>query len=121
MRIRMRLHRCLVKMLIGLFLEMDGFPGLEGRFGRTGAADFIRDLRKFTTPIRVSVRAIVTEAENAVALLDLETRVTHTGKVIKTEAAFDFTVRDGQLCGFRLFEDSYAVSQAVIEKNGRAA
>jgi ketosteroid isomerase-like protein len=91
-------------------------PWIGRKVGRVGVADFIRDLRRFTTPIRVSVRTIVTEGENAVALLELETRVTNTGKVIKTEAAFDFTVRDGLIVRFRLFEDSYAVSQAVIDR-----
>jgi ketosteroid isomerase-like protein len=89
-------------------------PWIGRKIGRAGVADFIRDLRKFTTPIRVSVRNIVTEGENAVAFLELETRVNGTGKVIRTEAAFDFTIRDGLVVRFRLFEDSYGVSKAVI-------
>jgi ketosteroid isomerase-like protein len=88
-------------------------PWIGRKVGRAGVVDFIRDLRRFTTPIRVSVRTTVAEGENAVALLELETRIKNTGKVITTEAAFDFTVRDGLIVRFRLFEDSYAVSQAV--------
>jgi ketosteroid isomerase-like protein len=98
-------------------VQGDGrIPWVGRKAGRAGVADFIRDLRRFTTPIRVSVRTIVGEGENAVALLDLETRVINTGKVIKTEAAFDFTVRDGLIVRFRLFEDSNAVSQAVVDR-----
>jgi ketosteroid isomerase-like protein len=59
------------------------------------------------------VRSIISEEEKAVALLDLETRLNSTGKVILTEAAFAFTVRDDLITRFRLFEDSYAVAQAL--------
>jgi ketosteroid isomerase-like protein len=83
------------------------------KLGRSGVADFVRDLRRLTTPIRVTVRTLVSEGENAVALLDLETRVNSTGKVIRTEAAFAFTVRDDLIVRLRLFEDSYAVAQAL--------
>ena len=83
------------------------------KVGRSGVADFVRDLRRLTTPIRATVRTLVSEGENAVALLDLETRVNSTGKVIRTEAAFAFTVRDNLIVRFRLFEDSYAVAQAL--------
>ena len=34
--------------------------------------------------------------------------------VIRTEAAFNFTVQDGLIVRFRLFEDSYGVSKAVM-------
>ena len=84
------------------------------KVGRAGVVDFIRDLREFTTPIRANVRTIVTEGQNAVALLELETRVNKTRRIIRTEAAFDFTVQDGLIVRFRLFEDSYRVSQAVM-------
>ena len=89
-------------------------PWIGRKVGRAGVAEFIRDLRRFTTPIRVNVRTVVVDGENGVALLELETRVTNTGKIIRAEAAFDFTVRDGLIVRFRLLEDSYAVSQAVI-------
>ena len=88
-------------------------PWIGRKVGRAGVADFIGELRKFTTPVSVSVRTIVAEGENAVALLELETRITSTGNMIKTEAAFDFTVRDGLIVRFRLFENSYAVSKAM--------
>ena len=84
------------------------------KVGRAGVVDFIRDLREFTTPIRVNVRTIIAEGQNAVALLELETRVNKTGRIIRTEAAFNFTVQDGLIVRFRLFEDSYRVSQAVM-------
>ena len=88
-------------------------PWIGRKTGRAGVADFIRDLRRFTTPIRISMRTVISEGENAVALLELETRANSSGKVIKTEAAFDFVVRDGLIVRFRLFEDSYAVAQAM--------
>jgi ketosteroid isomerase-like protein len=91
-------------------------PWIGRKLGRNGVADFVRDLGRLTTPMRVTVRTLVSEGENAVALLDLETRVNSTGKVIRTEAAFAFTVRDDLIVRFRLFEDSYAVAQALSTK-----
>ncbi|WP_223300537.1 hypothetical protein [Pantoea sp. At-9b] len=44
----------------------------------------------------------------------LAPRVNNTGKLIETEFVFDFTVSDGLISRFRLFDDSFAVSQACV-------
>ena len=88
-------------------------PWIGRKVGRSGVVDFVRELRRLTTPIRASIRSVISQGDNAVALLELETRINSTGKVIRTEAAFVFTVRDDLIARFRLFEDSYAVAQAL--------
>jgi ketosteroid isomerase-like protein len=90
-------------------------PWIGRRRGRSGVAEFIRDLRDQTLPIHFKVRTIVVEGENAVALGDLEIRIQSTGKIIKSEFAFYFTVREGLIVRFRLFADGHAVSDALIK------
>lgn len=83
------------------------------RKGRVGVANFIRDLREQDQPIRFEIRSIVVAEEKAVALGEFASRVKKTGKVIESEFAFEFTVQDGLIVRYRLFEDSFAVAQAV--------
>lgn len=85
------------------------------RQGRTGVADFFRDLREQVESLRFEVRSMVVEGDKAVALGELETRVRRTGKIIESEFAFEFTIKDAPVVRYRLFEDSFSVAQAVIE------
>jgi hypothetical protein len=55
----------------------------------------------------------VVEGEKAVALGEFASRVKKTGNVIESEFAFEFTVQDGLIVRYRLFEDSFAVSRAA--------
>lgn len=93
--------------------NIDFVPWIGRRKGRGGVADFIRDLREQVEPIRFKIRLIVVEGEKAVALGELASRVKKTGKVIESEFAFEFTVQDGPIVRYRLFEDSFAVTQAA--------
>lgn len=78
-------------------------PWIGRRKGRAGVADFIRDLRNQTLPIHFRVRTIIADGENAVALGELQTKVISTGKIIETEFAFDFAVREGLIVQFQAF------------------
>jgi len=86
---------------------------LGTRSKRAEVSDFIRDLRAKTIPIRFEMDSMIAEGENAVAFGRLETQVKSTGKTIRSEFAFHFTVHEGRISRFRLFEDSYAVAQAL--------
>jgi ketosteroid isomerase-like protein len=55
----------------------------------------------------------VVEGEKAVALGEFASQVKKTGNVIESEFAFEFTVQDGLIVRYRLFEDSFAVSRAA--------
>lgn len=83
------------------------------RKGRAGVVDFINKLRKDMESIGFKAESILVDGAEAVALGELEAREKHTGKTTTSEFAFAFTVHSALITRFRLFEDSFAVSQAV--------
>jgi ketosteroid isomerase-like protein len=93
--------------------DVDRVPWIGRRQGRQGVAAFFRDLRQRVEPLRFEIRSIVAEGDKAVALGELESRVKSTGNIIETEFAIAFTVMDGLIVRYRLFEDSFAVSRAA--------
>ena len=93
--------------------DVDLVSWIGRRKGRNGIADFIRDLREQDEPIRFEIHSTIVEGEKAVSLGEFASRVKKTGKVIESEFAIEFTVQDGLIVRYRLFEDSFAVAQAV--------
>ena len=93
--------------------DVDLVSWIGRRKGRNGIADFIRELREQDEPIRFEIHSIVVEGEKAVTLGEFASRVKKNGKVIESEFAIEFTVQDGLIVRYRLFEDSFAVAQAV--------
>ena len=63
---------------------------------------------------RFEVSEVLTSGDRAIAVGDLESRVKSTGKLVQSECAFDFTIKDGKTTRFRLFEDGFAVAQAAV-------
>ncbi len=88
-------------------------PWIGRRTGRCGVAQFFYDLREQVEPVRFDLHSIVVEKDRAVALGELASRVRDTGRVIESEFAIEFTVRDALIIRYRLYEDSFAVAQAV--------
>lgn len=88
-------------------------PWVGRRKGRVGVTNFIRDLRTKIDPIDFSVRSTLVDGERAVALGSLKSRVDQTGRLIESEFALEFEVRNGLIVRYRLYEDSFAVAQAV--------
>lgn len=95
--------------------DVDRVPWIGRRKGRTGVADFFRDLRKWIEPVRFNIRSTVIDGEEAVTVGELVSRVKSTGATIESEFAINFTVRtqDALIIRYRLFEDSFAVARAV--------
>jgi N-ethylmaleimide reductase len=93
--------------------DVDHVPWIGRREGRSGVAAFIHDLKEQDEPIRFEIHSIVVEGEKAVVLGEFASRLKKTGKVIESEFAAEFTVQDGLIVRYRLFEDSFAVAQAV--------
>jgi ketosteroid isomerase-like protein len=81
--------------------------------GRAGVAEFYRELRQQVISEKFEIADMLISGNRVVVLGELASRVRNTGKLIQTEFAFDFTVDDGQIVRFRLFEDSCAVALAV--------
>jgi ketosteroid isomerase-like protein len=93
--------------------DVEGVSWIGRRYGRSGVADFFRELRERIEPVRFHIRSIVAEGEQAVALGELTSRVKATGKTIESEFAIEFVVRGDLIVRYRLFEDSFAVSRAA--------
>ncbi|WP_394842612.1 nuclear transport factor 2 family protein [Pendulispora brunnea] len=89
-------------------------PWIGRKKGRAGVADFVRGLRERIESLHFEVRSILVDGEHAVALGELASRVTSTGKVIESPFSFEFTVRDGLITKYLMLEDSFAVREAVL-------
>ncbi len=88
-------------------------PWIGRKHGRAGAADFYRQIQQRIISEKFVVSDILADGNRVIALGELASRIRETGKLIETEFAFDLTVEDGQVIRFRMFEDSFAVAQAV--------
>lgn len=88
-------------------------PWIEHKKGRAGVVDFINKLRNKMESIDFKAESILVDGAEAVALGELEAQEKYTGKTTISEFAFAFTVHSASITRFRLFEDSFAVSEAV--------
>lgn len=93
---------------------VDRVPWIGRKKGRAGAADFYRQIGALIVSEKFDVSDVLTKGNRVVVLGELASRVRETGKLIETEFAFDFTVEEGEIVRFRMFEDSHAVAQAVV-------
>ncbi|WP_394828186.1 nuclear transport factor 2 family protein [Pendulispora albinea] len=82
------------------------------RKGRAGVAAFIRDLRAAIEPIRYEIKSIVVDGDTAVVLGELSSRIKSTGKVFESEFATAFTIADGRIVRYRMYEDGYGLARA---------
>ncbi|MED5057562.1 nuclear transport factor 2 family protein [Pseudomonas aeruginosa] len=88
-------------------------PWIGRKVGKAGAAEFYAQIRAQIASEEFEVRDILSQGNRVVALGVLASRVLRTGKLIESEFCFDFTVDNGEITRFRLFEDSFAVAQAA--------
>ena len=57
--------------------------------------------------------SIAADGDRAVALEQLASRVTSTNRLIESDFAIAFTVREGAIVSYLLLEDSFAVAEAA--------
>lgn len=89
-------------------------PWIGRKIGKAGAAAFYAQIREQIKSERFEVNEILVQGQRVVAFGVLASRVIRTGKLIESEFCFDFTVEQSEITRFRMFEDSFAVAQAVI-------
>ncbi|WP_407066918.1 nuclear transport factor 2 family protein [Hohaiivirga grylli] len=89
-------------------------PWIGRKIGKSAVAEFYAQLRTEITSEQFELKDILALGSRVVAIGELASRVNKTGKLIETEFVFDFIVEDGLIKRFRLFEDSFAVAQAVL-------
>ena len=93
--------------------DAGALPWIGRKTGREAVADFIRDLRSLTEPVKFDVQDILASDARAVIIGDLATRVKATGKVIESAFAIILTVSGGEIARFQMLENSFAVSRAA--------
>lgn len=93
--------------------DTEHVPWIGKKNDKKEVASFYTQLAEFVESIQFEIEDILVKGKRAVVLGHLISRVKKTGKVIKSEFAFDLTVDDQKITRFRLFEDSFAVSEAA--------
>lgn len=88
-------------------------PWIGRKVGKAGAAEFYAQIREQIASEVFEVSEILSQGNRVIALGKLASRVVRTGKLIESEFCFDFTVENGEIIRFRLFEDSFSVAQAA--------
>lgn len=88
-------------------------PWIGKKIGKTGAASFYEGINKYIDSLEFEIEEILIKNQRAVVLGHLVSKVKETEKNIETEFAYDITVEDNKIIRFRMFEDSFAVSEAV--------
>lgn len=89
-------------------------PWIGRKHGRTGAAEFYAQIRAQISSERFEIKDILFKDKRVVAIGELASRVKKTDKLIETEFVLDMSIEEGLITRFRMFEDSYAVSEACL-------
>lgn len=94
-------------------------PWIGQKTGRGGVAEFYQQLRDLTTPVEFTINRIVVEGSSAVVIGHLITTINSTGRRIDSDFAFDIEVSGDLITRYHMFEDTWAVSEAVREDHRR--
>jgi ketosteroid isomerase-like protein len=78
--------------------DADALPWIGHRRGRKVLAEFVRDLRLMTDPIKFEVHDVLASDKRAVVVGDLETRIKRTGRVTKSPFCLVFSIEAGSCC-----------------------
>ncbi len=92
--------------------EIKGVPLGGMRTGRDGVADFFAIVARDQEVIEFEPREFVAQGDKVVSLGHYKWRVKETGREFETDFVHVFTIRDGQIVGFREHFDSAVVAAA---------
>ena len=88
-------------------------PWIGHKTGRQAAADFLREIRVLTEPVKFEVEDILGSLHRAVIVGELATRIKSSGKIINTQFAIVLTISGDEITRFQMLEDSFDLSRAV--------
>ena len=88
-------------------------PWIGHKTGRQAAADFFRDIRRLTEPVKFEVEDILASANRAAIVGNLATRIKSSGKIVNTQFAIVLTISGDKITRFQMLEDSFDLSRAV--------
>jgi ketosteroid isomerase-like protein len=88
-------------------------PWIGRKTGRQAAADFFREIRLLTEPVKFEVEDILGSPNRAVIVGELATRIKSSGKENHTQFAIILTISGGKIARFQMLEDSFDLSRTV--------
>jgi uncharacterized protein len=88
-------------------------PWIGHKTGRRAAADFFRDIRTLTEPVKFEVEDIMGSTGRAVIVGELATRIKSSGKMVNTQFAIVLTISGDKIARFQMLEDSFDLSRTV--------
>ena len=88
-------------------------PWLGKRNSREEVKEFYQLLWKNTEPVEAQVDKFLVEENYAVIIGEFTTRMLATHKIVNSFFCIQLTVENNLITKYRLFEDSYAVSEAL--------
>src|SRR6266404_1234735 len=88
-------------------------PWIGHKTGRQAAADFFREIRALTEPVKFEVEDILGSPNRAVIVGELATRIKSSGKIINTQFAIVLTISGDEITRFQMLEDSFDLSRTV--------
>lgn len=88
-------------------------PWIGRKTGRAAAAEFFRNLRALTEPVKFNVEDVLGSERRAVVVGDLASRLKANGRVFKTQFAIILSITDGEIVRFQFLEDSFGLSRTV--------
>jgi ketosteroid isomerase-like protein len=88
-------------------------PWIGRKTGRQAAADFFRQIRLLTEPVKFEVEDILGSPNRAVIVGELATRIKSSGKENHTQFAIILTISGDKITRFQMLEDSFDLSRTV--------
>lgn len=88
-------------------------PWIGHKTGRQAVADFFRDIRVLTEPVKFQVEDILGSPNRTVIVGELATRIKSSGKIINTQFAIILTISDDKIARYQMLEDSFGLSRVV--------
>jgi ketosteroid isomerase-like protein len=88
-------------------------PWIGKKSGRAAAANFFREIRVLTEPVKFEVEDILGSSSRAAIIGALETKIKKTGKIMTSQFAIILTINDGQITRFQMLEDSFDLSRSA--------
>ena len=93
--------------------DIGALPWLGKKHGRQAIIDFVCDADHLIERIKFEVHDILANDSKAIILGELASRLRSNGMRADTAYAIVLTVSDGKIAHYRMFEDSFAISQVA--------
>jgi hypothetical protein len=88
-------------------------PWIGRRSGRQAAADFFRNIRMLTEPVKFEVEDILASSNRAVIVGELATRIKSSGKITHSQFAIVLRISSEKIVRFQMLEDSFDLARAA--------